>query len=79
MSSEHLDAMLAKYREDEEFAARINAAADADAVVAAAAEYGFDVESADLASAAAEFELRDAELEGVAGGYSCSPNCAAMK
>lgn len=76
MPNERLEALLAKYGEDEEFAARIDAAADADAVVAVAAEYGIDVETADLATAAAELKLGDAELESIAGGYSCSPECA---
>lgn len=76
MSKEHLEALLAKYREDAEFAAKIDAAVSSEAVIAVAAEYGLDVDAADLATASSELHLSDAELENVAGGYSCSPMCA---
>ena len=76
MSKEHLEALLAKYREDAEFAAQIDAAVSSEAVIAVAAEYGLDVDAADLATASSELHLSDAELENVAGGYSCSPMCA---
>jgi predicted ribosomally synthesized peptide with nif11-like leader len=76
MSKDHLEALLSRYREDAEFAAQIDAAASSDAVMAVAAEHGLEVDAADLATAANELHLSDAELENVAGGYSCSPMCA---
>ena len=51
-------------------------AAAADDAARIAADYGFDVSAAELAAAADELNLTDAELEGIAGGYSCSPYCA---
>ena len=53
----------------------MDAAAAADAV-RIAADYGFDVSAAELAAAADALNLTDAELESIAGGYSCSPMCA---
>ena len=75
MSQDQIDALVARYNADADFAAAMDAAAAADAV-RIAAEYGFDVSAAELAAAGDGLNLADAELEGVAGGYSCSPMCA---
>jgi predicted ribosomally synthesized peptide with nif11-like leader len=79
MSKEDLDALLVKYRDDAAFAEKIDAAEDAEAVIAVAADHGLELDAADIATAAGELKLSDAELESVAGGYSCSPNCAPPK
>ena len=67
---------MARYNADAELAAAMDAAADSDAAARIAADYGFDVSAAELAAASDKLVLTDAELEGVTGGYSCSPNCA---
>ena len=75
MSQDQIDALVARYNADAELAAAMDAAADSDAAVRIAAEHGFGVEAAELAAASDKLVLTDAELEGVAGGYSCSPQC----
>ena len=75
MSQDQIDALVARYNADAEFAAAMDAAT-ADDAARIAADYGFDVSAAELAAASDKLVLTDAELEGVTGGYSCSPNCA---
>jgi len=73
MSEEQLSALLAKLKDDAGLQEKLNAAADADAVVAIAKEAGFDVSKADWLKYQAKqtLELSDEELEDVAGGYDC--------
>jgi len=73
MSEEQLSALLAKLKDDAGLQEKLNAAADADAVVAIAKEAGFEVSKADWLKYQAKqtLELSDEELEDVAGGYDC--------
>ena len=66
MSEEQLAALLAKIKEDAGLQEKLNAAADADAVLAIAKEAGFVITDEQLARAQAE--ISEDELEGVAGG-----------
>ena len=75
MSQEQIDALVARYNDDSVFAAAMDAVAGTDDAVRVAAEHGFEVDAAELASSISTLDLTDAELEGVAGGYSCSPMC----
>ena len=78
MSTEHLDALVAAATADPAVAARFAGAADAEAIVAIAAELGYDVTTQEVTDAASERNTRDvsdAELAGVAGGnpYGAPP------
>jgi predicted ribosomally synthesized peptide with nif11-like leader len=69
MSEEQLKAFLEAVKADAGLQEKINAAADADAVVAIAKEAGFLISADELQRAqSAGEELSDEELEGVAGG-----------
>lgn len=68
MSQDQLVALIARLARDPDFASALEAAltvADAQRIAAA---YGFDVTADECASATADSELSDAQLEGVAGG-----------
>jgi predicted ribosomally synthesized peptide with nif11-like leader len=70
MSEEQLKAFLDAVKADAGLQEKLNAAADADAVVAIAKEVGFMISADELlerAQAVGE-ELSDEELEGVTGG-----------
>jgi predicted ribosomally synthesized peptide with nif11-like leader len=70
MSEEQLKAFLEAVKADAGLQEKLNAAADADAVLAIAKEVGFMISADELlkrAGAVGE-ELSDEELEGVAGG-----------
>ena len=67
MSEEQLKAFLEKAKADTSLEEKINAAADADAVVAIAKAAGFVISADDLKKSKAE--VSDEELEGVAGGF----------
>ena len=75
MSQEQIDALVARYNDDSAFAAAMDAVAGTDDAVRVAAEHGFEVDVAELAAVGDALSLTDAELENVAGGYSCSPMC----
>ena len=66
MSEEQLKAFLEKVKLDTSLQEKLNAAADADAVVVIAKEAGFNIFAEDLSKAQSVVE--DAELEGAAGG-----------
>ena len=69
MSEERLKAFLEAVKADAGLQEKLNAAADADAVVAIAKEVGFMISADELQRAqAVGEELSDEELEGVAGG-----------
>jgi predicted ribosomally synthesized peptide with nif11-like leader len=85
MSEEQLKAFLEAVKADAGLQEKINAAADADAVVAIAKEVGFMISADELQRAQVaggsreglELELSDEELEGVAGGnvtWMCIPS-----
>ena len=67
MSEEQLKAFLEAVKADAGLQEKLNAAADADAVVAIAKEVGFMISADELQQVVGE-ELIDEELEGVAGG-----------
>jgi len=67
MSEEQLKAFLEAVKADAGLQEKLNAAADAEAVVEIAKEAGFGISADELQRAQAEV-LRDAELEGVTGG-----------
>ena len=66
MSEEQLKAFLEAVKADTGLQEKLNAAADADAVMAIAKEVGFMISADELHQDQAE--LTDEELEGVAGG-----------
>ena len=66
MSEEQLKAFLEKVQSDKSLQEKLNGAADADGVVAIAKVAGFIISSDDLKSA--QSQIKDAELEGAAGG-----------
>jgi predicted ribosomally synthesized peptide with nif11-like leader len=69
MSEEQLKAFLDAVKADAGLQEKLNAAADADAVVAIAKEVGFMISADELQRAqAVGEELSDEELESVAGG-----------
>jgi predicted ribosomally synthesized peptide with nif11-like leader len=70
MSQEQLAALFAKIKDDAGLQEKLKGAADLDAAVALAKGAGFDVSKADWLKYQAKqtLELRDEELEGVAGG-----------
>jgi predicted ribosomally synthesized peptide with nif11-like leader len=73
MSEEQLKAFLEAVKADAGLQEKLNAAADADAVVAIAKEVGFMISADELqrAQADSEREISDEEIEGVAAG-KCS-------
>ena len=66
MSEEQLNAFLEKVKADTNLQERLNAASDADAVVAIAKAAGFVISAEELKRA--QTELSEEELEGLAGG-----------
>ena len=68
MSEEQLKAFLEKVQGDTSLQEKLQAAADANAVVEIAKEAGFSISADDLTTKA-QSELSDQELEGVAGGW----------
>ena len=76
MSKENLDQFVQKVTDSEELQARIGEEMDADSLIALGAEHGFEFTAEDLA---ADVELSDEELDGVAGGaVSIDTNLAAV-
>ena len=74
MSEEQLKAFLEAVKADAGLQEKLNAAADANAVVAIAKELGFMISADELQRAqAVGEELTDEELEGVAGGRLYDP------
>ena len=82
MPQDQIDALVARLASDSGFAAALAAATSAQDALRIAAEHGFDVTPAELATATAEGELSDKELEAVAGGtdttyrmptFTCAP------
>ena len=65
MSKENLDQFIQKVTDDEQLQARIGEEIDADSLIALGTEHGFEFTAEDLA---ANVELSDEELDGVAGG-----------
>ncbi len=70
MSEEQLSALLAKLNDDAGLQEKLKGAADLDAAVAIAKEAGFDVSKEDWLKYQGKqtLELRDEQLEGMAGG-----------
>ena len=75
MSEEQLKAFLEKVKADTSLQEKLNAAADADGVVAIAKEAGFKISAEDLKNT--KVELSEEELEGVAG--ASYPNCSFLQ
>ena len=74
MSQEQLKAFLEKVKADTSLQEKLEAASDADAVVAIAKEAGFTITAEDIQTMqSVSVELTNAELEGVAGGATCLP------
>jgi predicted ribosomally synthesized peptide with nif11-like leader len=69
MSEEQLKAFLEAVKADAGLQEKLNAAADADAVVAIAKEAGFVISAGELKEV--QTEISEEELEGVAGGIAC--------
>jgi predicted ribosomally synthesized peptide with nif11-like leader len=67
MSKENLDQFIQKVTDSEELQARIGEEIDADSLIALGAEHGCEFSAEDLA---ADVELSDEELDGVAGGLN---------
>ena len=65
MSKENLDQFIQKVTDSEQLQARIGDEMDADSLIALGAEHGCEFSAEDLA---ADVELSDEELDGVAGG-----------
>ena len=68
MSEEQLKAFLEKVKGDSNLQEKLKAAADSDAVVSIAKEYGFSISADDLKNA--QSQLSSEEMEGVAGGVA---------
>ena len=66
MSKENLDQFIQKVTDDEQLQARVGEEMDADSLIALGTEHGFEFTAEDLA---ANVELSDEELDGVAGGF----------
>ena len=73
MSGEQLKAFLGAVKAEAGLQEQLKSAGDADAVVAIAKAAGFMVSADEIKRAQAE--VSDAELEGIAGGYSCTAGC----
>ena len=71
MSKETLDQFIQKVTDDEELQSRIGEEINIDSLIALGAEHGCEFSAEDLA---AEAELSDEELDGVAGGMLSVPN-----
>ena len=71
MSKETLDQFIQQISESEELQTRIGEGIDADSLIALGAEHGCEFSADDLA---ADVELSDEELDGVAGGMLSVPN-----
>ena len=69
MSKENLDQFIQKVTDSKELQARIGEEIDADSLIALGVEHGCEFSAEDLA---AEAELSDEELDGVAGGLARS-------
>ena len=69
MSEEQLRAFMEAVKADAGLQQKLNAAADADAVVAIAKAAGFVISAEELREVQAE--ISEEELEGVAGGIAC--------
>jgi len=68
MSEEQLKAFLEAVKADATLQEKLNASADADAVVAIAKAAGFVISAEELQRAQTGTEISEEELEGVAGG-----------
>jgi len=68
MSEEQLRAFMEAVKADAGLQEKLNAAADADAVVAIAKEVGFLISAEELQRAQAGTEISGEDLEGVVGG-----------
>ena len=66
MSEEQLKAFLEKVKGDTNLQEKLNAADASDAVLAIAKDAGFSISADDLKNA--QSQIKDAELEGAAGG-----------
>ncbi len=73
MAREQLDAIRQASQNDPELHAALEAAGSVQEWVVIAKQRGFEVEVEDLPDASTEREISDAELEGVAGGYTFPP------
>ena len=79
MSKENLERFMTQVAESEELKARIGEEIDADALIALGAEHGCEFSAEDLA---ADVELSDEELDGVAGGLGIDttpPNAFSLR
>ena len=72
MSEEQLTAFLEKVESDTSLKDKLKVAADSDAVLAIAKEAGFMISADDLETLKSR-ELKEEELEGVAGGVVTIP------
>jgi predicted ribosomally synthesized peptide with nif11-like leader len=86
MSEEQLKSFMEAVKADAGLQEKLNAAADADAVVAIAKEAGFVISAEELLRAQAVTEISEEEIERVVGGYAdfsdwCSigPKCNSKK
>ena len=68
MSEEQLKAFMEAVKADAGLKEKLNAAADADAVVVIAKEMGFVISAEELQRAQAGSEVSEEDLEGVVGG-----------
>ena len=79
MSKENLDQFIQKVTDSEELQTRIGEEMDTDAFIALGAEHGCEFSADDLA---ADAELSDEELDGVAGGLGIDttpPNAFSLR
>jgi len=67
MSEDQLNAFLARVKQDTNLQAKLKAAADSDAVLAIANEFGFNISADDLKNA--QPAISEEDLEGIAGGF----------
>ena len=75
MSEEQLKAFMEAVKADATLQEKLNAAGDADAVVAIDKEMGFVISAEELQRAQAGQEISEEELEGVAGGGGGQDSC----
>jgi predicted ribosomally synthesized peptide with nif11-like leader len=75
MSEEQLKAFMEAVKADAGLQEKLNAAADADAVVAIAKEVGFVISAEELQPAQAGTEISEEELEGISGGLRTNLTC----
>jgi len=79
MSKENLDQFFQKVTDSEELQARVGEEIDAESLIALGAEHGCEFTAEDLA---ADVELSDEELDGVAGGLGIDttpPNAFSLR